>query len=114
MKLRNKVLDERLLESDDFSEPTLEEYPGLQYPLFFPHDNKGNIIETPNPYVKTLFKDLLDKIDIESRGTLIKNFGFNMNEIEAVMEEKNFSNKLIDRLNLQYNDRVNWNNITRE
>lgn len=37
-----------------------------------------------------------------------------MNEIETVMEEKNFSNKLIDRLHLQYNDRVNWNNVTRE
>lgn len=60
----------------------------MQYPLFFPYDNKDNIIETPNPYVKTVFKDLLDKISIESRGALIKNFNFDMNEVKQVLEEK--------------------------
>lgn len=114
MKLRQKIIDERLLESPELKDVTINDLPGLQYPLFFPHDNKDNMLETPNPYVKTLFKDLLNKIDIESRGSLIRNFNFDIKEIENVMEEKNFGKKLIDKLHLQYSDKHKWYNVTRE
>ncbi|KAL4497195.1 hypothetical protein ABPG72_019515 [Tetrahymena utriculariae] len=114
MKLRQKIIDERLVESEQLQDITIREYPGLQYPLFFPFDNKDNIIEAHNPYVKTLFKDVLNEIKVESRGTLIKNYSFDLKEIESIMEEKEFGKKLIDRLHLQYSDKVNWFNKARE
>lgn len=68
----------------------MENYPGLQYPLFFPNDNAGNIVESHNPYVKTLFKDLLDRIDVQSKNSLVKSFSYDMKEIEKIMEDNMF------------------------
>ena len=67
MKLRQKIIDERLIVNDQETEIKVEDYPGLQYPLFFPNDNKENLVEAHNPYVKNLFKDLLGKIDIQAK-----------------------------------------------
>ncbi|EGR29154.1 hypothetical protein IMG5_162090 [Ichthyophthirius multifiliis] len=117
LKLREKIISERLTENfqqDPSEKYTLDNFPGLKYPTFFPSDNKENKVEGHDPYVKNLLGDLLDKITIEKKHNLVKNFTFDKKQIDKVVNEKQFLKVLIDRIHLNNNDRINYYNVKRE